>query len=138
MFLLRGLVVWVVLMVAESLNGAIRIFGLIPALGEVLAERIAFAIGAALILTIATLLFRWMQIPQRSQQFSIGILWLLLTLGFEIALGRFAFGYSWAQIAADYDLRQGGLMPIGFGWLIFAPFIAEKLQKVLPHPPNLP
>jgi hypothetical protein len=138
MFLLRGIVVWVVFIFAESLNGAVRIFWLMPTLGEVWAERISFVIGSVLILTIATLLVHWMQIPQRSQQFSIGILWLLLTLGFEIALGRFAFGYSWSQIAADYDLRQGGLMPIGLAWLIFAPFIAEKLQKVLPHPPNLP
>lgn len=132
MVFLRGIVVWFVFILAESLNGAMRIFWLVPSLGEVQAERISFVIGSGLVLAIATLMIRWLHVSQRSQLFSIGVLWLLLTLGFEVSLGRFAFGYSWAQIAADYDLHNGGLMPIGLVWLTLTPFIAAKLRGILP------
>jgi len=43
----------------------------------------------------------------------VGLLWLVLTLGFESVLGRLVLGYSWARIAAEYNLLKGGLMPTG-------------------------
>jgi hypothetical protein len=57
----------------------------------------------------------------------VGLLWLVLTVGFEILLGRL-LNLSWARIFSDYDLRNGGLMPIGLLFLIFAPLIAAKLK----------
>jgi hypothetical protein len=47
---------------------------------------------------------------------------------FEVGLGRLAFGYSWAQIAADYNLLQGRLMSLGLVLLILAPLIATKIR----------
>jgi hypothetical protein len=55
---------------------------------------------------------------------------MLLTVLFELELGRLAFGYSWSQIAADYDLRQGRLMSLGLVLLLCAPFIATKIRDV--------
>jgi hypothetical protein len=56
-----------------------------------------------------------------------------------IVLRRFIFAYSWEQIAADYNLLNGGLMPIGLVLLTLSPLIAAKIrgvstEKVLPHP----
>ncbi|MFN6070595.1 MAG: hypothetical protein ACK45T_26235, partial [Pseudanabaena sp.] len=65
------------------------------------------------------------------QLLSIGLAWLLLTVLFEIALGRFVLAYSWEQIAADYNLLQGGLMPIGLVLLVLSPFIATKIRGIL-------
>ncbi|MGB5631660.1 MAG: hypothetical protein WBM86_02615, partial [Waterburya sp.] len=61
------------------------------------------------------------------------VLWLLLTVVFEIVLGRLILGYYWSQICADYNLLQGGLIPIGFVLLVLAPFIAAKIRGVLPN-----
>jgi hypothetical protein len=55
----------------------------------------------------------------------------MLTIAFEICLGRFILGYSWEQIAADYNLLQGGLMPLGLVWLILAPLIATKIRSTV-------
>ena len=55
---------------------------------------------------------------------------MLLTVTFEVGLGHWAFGYSWAQIAADYNLFQGRLMAIGSVLLLFAPLIATKIRDV--------
>jgi hypothetical protein len=83
-------------------------------------------------LAISTLFVRWFQASHFSQLLGIGVLWLLLTVGFEIVLGRLILDYSWEQIAADYNLRQGGLMPIGLVLLVLSPFIAAKIRGVLP------
>jgi hypothetical protein len=104
----------------------------VPFLGDRLAEQISFVIGSILILAIASLFVRWLRISRFSQLLYVGVLWLLLTVTFEIVLGRLIFGYSWSQITADYNLLQGGLMPIGLVLLILAPFIAAKIRGVLP------
>ena len=58
---------------------------------------------------------------------SIGLMWVALTLAFEIGLGRLV-GSSWNRIASDYDLLHGGLMPIGLGIMAMSPWIASRLR----------
>jgi hypothetical protein len=132
MLILKSMIVWLVFILAESLNGTVRILWLVPFLGDRLADQISFVIGSILILAIATLFARWLLASHFYQLLYIGVLWLLLTVMFEIVLGRLILGYSWSQIAADYNLWQGGLMPIGLVLLILAPLIAAKIRGVLP------
>lgn len=131
MIFIRGIVVWLVFIVAESLNGTVRTLWLVPALGDLRAHQISFITGSILVLAIATLFVRWLQASRVSQLIGIGVLWLLLTVVFEIVLGRFVFAYSWERIAADYNLLKGGLMPIGLVLLTLAPLIAAKIRGVL-------
>jgi hypothetical protein len=128
MIFVRSLVVWLMFIVAESLNGSVRNLWLVPALGDRLAHTFSFIAGSILIVAIATLLIRWINARQ-SQLLGIGVLWLLLTLGFEMGLGRFVLGYSWERITADYNLAQGGLMSIGLILVMLAPLIATQLQN---------
>jgi hypothetical protein len=130
MIILRGIVVWLIFIAAESLNGTIRILWLVPALGDFWAHQISFIIGSLLVLAIATIFVRWLQASSVLQLIGVGILWLLLTVVFEIVLGRFIFAYSWERIAADYNLLQGGLMPIGLILLALSPVIAAKIRGV--------
>jgi hypothetical protein len=99
MIFVRSLVVWLVFILLESLNGAIRIFWLV--LGDSRAQQIAFMTGSVLVLTVATLFSRWLQASRVSQLLSIGMLWMGLTLTFEIALGRVVFGYSRVFMGAN-------------------------------------
>ena len=131
MIFLRSIVVWLVFILAESLNGTIRIFWLVPSLGDSRAQQIAFLTGSVLVLTIATLFIQWLQASRISQLLSIGMLWMMLTLAFEIALGRFIFGYSWEQIAANFNVLNGGLMPFELALLVLAPLIAARIQDTL-------
>jgi hypothetical protein len=132
MLFLKSIVVWFILIAAESMNGTLREFWLIPSLGESRAHQISFVTAACLVLAIALLFICWLHTSRISQLFQIGLLWLCLTLGFEIGLGRLVMGYSWARMGADYNLLQGGLMPIGSLWLALSPLIAAKLRGVFP------
>jgi hypothetical protein len=128
MIFLRSIVVWLVFILAESLNGTVRNLWLVPSLGDFWAHQISFFTGSVLVVAIAIIFVRWLDATRTSQLFSIGLLWLLLTLSFETCLGRFILGYSWERIASDYNLLQGGLMPIGLLLLTLAPLIATKVR----------
>jgi hypothetical protein len=62
--------------------------------------------GSLLILSIVSLTIRWMQAPTERLLIPIGLLWVVLTVGFEIGFGRLAAGYSWDRLASDYDLPE--------------------------------
>jgi hypothetical protein len=128
MILLRSIAIWLIFIVIESINGTIRTLWLVPLLGDLRAHQISFVTGSLLILTIATIFVRWLNISSFAQSIGIGVLWMVLTLLFEMGLGRLAFGYSWAQIAADYNLFQGRLMSLGLVLLVLAPLIATKIR----------
>jgi len=61
--------------------------------------------------------------------FSVFLSWLLLTVAFEILFGRFVMGLTWKRIGTDYNVAQGGLMPLGLLWLLFSPLLASKLRE---------
>jgi hypothetical protein len=128
MMLVRAIAVWLVIIAAESVNGTIRRLWLIPILGEARAGQIGFVVGAIVIIAIAAFFVKWMRVETTAALLLIGLLWAGLTLLFEIALGRLVIDYSWARIAADYDITQGGLMAIGLIVLLFAPWSAAKLR----------
>ncbi len=130
MIFLRSIAIWLIFITIESLNGTIRTLWLVPILGDLRAHQLSFIAGSLLILTIATIFVRWLNIANVSQSIGVGVLWMLLTVGFEVGLGRFGFGYSWAQIAADYNLFQGRLMSLGLVLLVLAPLIATKIRNV--------
>jgi hypothetical protein len=129
--LLRGLVVWVMFMLAEVLHGTARILWLEPLIGDVKARQISVFTGLAIILAIVIASIRWIDATRVTQLWEIGLLWLGLTVGFEIVLGRFVMGLSWKRIASDYNLLQGGLMPLGLLVLTLSPLIAAKIQGSL-------
>jgi hypothetical protein len=56
---------------------------------------------------------------------------MVLTIAYELALGRFAFHLSWAEIASDFDLSHGNLLPIGLLFLMFSPLLAARLRRRL-------
>jgi hypothetical protein len=79
---------------------------------------------------IPTLTIRWLDVSLVTELIQVGLLWVVLTAVFEICLGRFVLHYSWNQIAADYDVLHGGLMPFGFVLLALSPLIAARLRGI--------
>jgi len=138
MFWLRAFAVWVVLIVVESIHGTLRTLFLAPYVGDFRARQIAVFIGSLLILFVAWLCVRWLVGPQLSSTrpastrrlLLAGVLWLALTLAFEFGAGHYAFGRSWRDLASDYDLAHGGLLPFGMVVLVLAPLIAARLQHI--------
>jgi hypothetical protein len=126
MVIFRSIAIWLLFIVAESLNGVVRILWLEPNLGNVPAHQISFAFASILVVAIATLSAPWLKVSPL-QRLGIGILWSSLTFAFEISLGRLVFGYSWEKILSDYQLSQGGLMAIGLTLMMLSPLIGQQI-----------
>lgn len=129
-YLRRSIVVWFVIIFAESLHGILRVAWLQPLVGDFRARQIAFFSGLALILTITLLFIRWLRAETRRKLLAVGWLWLALTLTFEFVLGVFVLGYSWPRMLEDYNLMRGGLMGLGLLFLLCAPLLAARLRGV--------
>ena len=125
---LRGFIIWIVIVLAESLHGTARTLLLAPYIGDFKARQVAVFTGAAIILLIAFLSVRWLRARSTGDLIGIGFLWLGLTIVFEIVVGRFILQYPWERIVADYNLLEGGLLPIGLIVLTLSPLIAAKVR----------
>jgi hypothetical protein len=128
MLFLRGLAIWLVIVFAESLHGTARRLLLEPQVGDLRARQISVFSGALIIFVVACLFARRLRATKTSGLLGIGFLWLILTIIFEIALGRLALNLSWERIFSDYDLASGGLMPIGLIFLTLSPWLAAKTR----------
>jgi len=125
---IRGLIVWLVIIIGETVHGIARTILLEPRVGDLRARQIAVFSGAVIILAVTCIFIRWIRATSKGQLLAVGALWLFLTIGFEIALGRLVMGASWERLLSDYNLAKGGLLPIGMLILFFAPLIAAKLR----------
>jgi hypothetical protein len=124
----RAVAVWLVLILVETVHGILRGIFLVPLVGDVHARQIGVGIGSALIVAVAYIFSPWLGAGSRRALIATGVLWVVLTLAFEIALGRFIISASWDRILSDYDLRQGGLMILGMLVLGTSPLIAARMR----------
>lgn len=102
---------------------------LAPLVGDFPARRVSVLTRMILIFVIALLFVRLIATPSAKFLLAVGLLWVILTVVFEIALGRF-LGNSRERIFEDYDLSNGRLMAFGLAFMLFAPLLAAKLRGI--------
>lgn len=124
----RSFLVWLLFVVVEFAHGALRTLLLAPAIGDWRARQVSVFTGSVLIVAIASLVIRWLRPTKPGAIWSIGGLWLILMVAFELLFGRFVLGFTWSRIWSDYDLPHGGLLPFGLLVLFLSPRIGAKLR----------
>jgi hypothetical protein len=129
--LLRALAVWLLLMAAESAQGALRRLLGGPDLAFAVRQA-SVVFGAVIIFAVTWLCMRWLRIRTTAGALMVGTLWVALTVVFEFGLGR-ATGAAWPTILSDYDLAHGGLMPLGLLAMALTPWTVLRLQARRPR-----
>lgn len=124
----RGMIVWLIIMAAETVHGIIRTLFLTPRLGDMRARQFSVFVGSLLIVLLTFVFVRWLKGSTVTHFILVGAMWVLLTVGFEIVLGRLVMGLSWERIASDYDIAEGGLMIFGLLIMLLAPLMMAKLR----------
>ncbi len=130
MMIVRALLVWLLLIAAEIVHGIARAVFLVSQVGQFRSNQIGVFTGSLIIMAIALVFVRWIGACQSFQLLGIGVLWGVLTLAFEIGFGRFVVGASWERLLSDYNVLEGGLMPLGMVVLVLSPWIAGKVRGV--------
>jgi len=90
----RAVVVWLILFAVEFIHGVLRTIFIVPVVGDFRSRQIGVFIGSALILLVAYLFVGWLQAPSTKSLLHVGVLWLVLTVAFELGFGHFVFGRS--------------------------------------------
>ena len=126
----KSILIWLSIIPLAILNGAFREVFLTPRLGESFAQPIS---GAILLLLIFLVSFIF--IPRIGKgipkiYWKIGILWVALTIVFEIGLGL-AMGNTLAELLKAYDVTTGNL------WLLVVlltgvvPWLVAKIKRII-------
>ena len=125
---LRALALWMILMLAETLQGLWRVKVLSIWIGDAVAREVSVFSGSLVILLITFAFIGWIAARNARTLLIVGVTWVALTVVYEFLLGRFAFHQTWADIASDFDLVHGRLLPIGLLLLLFSPLLAAWLR----------
>jgi hypothetical protein len=124
--LLRALLVCVLIALAETLHGILRVRLLNRRVGDHRARQLSVGTASLIILGIAWLTLPWIAPRTPPDALAVGALWLAGMLAFEFCLGRLVFHLPWRRILADFDLRRGGLLGFGMLVLFFAPWLVGR------------
>jgi hypothetical protein len=126
----RAIAVWLILIAAEIIHGIVRSILLAPRVGDMRARQIGVFTGSLVNLGIAHVFIRWIGARTTRALGGIGVVWVMLTVVFEVAFGRLVMRSSWERLRSDYDLAHGGLPPIGLVALAGSLLVAARLRRM--------
>lgn len=124
----RALLVWLVILVLASINGAVREALLIPPLGPVAGRALSTILLSGIVLLLAWLTIGWMGPTRAGEALQIGVFWLALTLAFELLAGHYLFRQPWPTLLEDYDLKRGRIWILALLVVLVAPLVAAHLR----------
>ena len=125
----RALVIWFVMLVAASMNGALREAVLIPAIGETGGRALSTVILCLLVLLLTWFTIRWIHPASTRDAWFIGGLWVVLTLAFELLAGHYLFGNPWRELLEDYNLARGRIWPLVLVTIAAAPPLCARARR---------
>lgn len=108
MHVIRSLLVWLCFIPVAILNGGLRQYVLDRWLGEVGANALSGVLLSLFILLISGLLLPRIAKYNRKESYQIGIVWMLLTIGFEFTFGLTS-GISFQELLSAYNPMTGNL-----------------------------
>ncbi|WP_348611376.1 hypothetical protein [Halobaculum rarum] len=120
--------IWVAMAVIAVVNGGVREIVLIPRVGEYSGHVLSTAILVAAILLVSFAFFSWTPVDYaQAELVLVGILWTVLTVGFEFAVGAVE-GTPVSVTLGQYDVLAGQVWiavpiallvsPLLFGWYL--------------------
>jgi len=126
----RAIGIWLTLIAVESIHGVMRRLFLEPPLGDLRARQVSVLTGAVLIMLVFWFTLKWLGPQPVRRWWTLGLLWLALTLTFEVGLGR-ATGMSWDRILSDFDPRCGGLLAFGMLVILVGPRLVAQRRALI-------
>jgi hypothetical protein len=119
---------WLGMMALAVANGIARdkLYG--PRVGELAGHQFSTAILLILFGAYFYGLERLWPIHSAGVAWLIGVTWLIMTLLFETALGRFVAREPWHKVFADYNILRGRLWILVPAWVLCGPYVVFRLH----------
>jgi len=126
--LLKSLLAWLLILGFAVANGALREAVLIPSLGKSTGLVLSGILLSLVIAFVAHAFVRLGKGVTPPQGMRVGVLWLFLTLIFELGFGRLAQHKSWSELLDAYTFKDGNLWPVVLLAVLVAPYVAALLR----------
>jgi xanthine/uracil/vitamin C permease (AzgA family) len=123
------LLAWLPMVVIAIANGTLRDLWYAHYTGALAAHQISTVTLILLFALYIRIVIRRRPPRSASQAWAVGLLWLTLTLAFELGFGHYVAGHPWRELLADYDLTAGRLWVLIPTWVTLAPFLFYRLQR---------
>jgi len=124
---MKAVAVWLVILGLAFANAALRELVLVPGIGKVRGLTLSGVILSLLVLATAYASLPWLGVVRTPALLGIGLVWLVLTLAFDLALGA-AQGECIRQQLDAYLFKRGNLWPVVLLVTADAPYLAAKLR----------
>ena len=125
---MRYLLCWLLLLLVAIGNGVLREASYGRVLSERTAHQLSTLTGIGFTGLCAWWLLRVWPLETALQAWQVGMLWLLLTIGFEFLFGRYVAGHSWQRLLHDYNLVQGRVWLLFLLWIAVMPYLFFRLR----------
>lgn len=124
--MLKYFFLWFPMLFIAVINGSARDLWYKKYIAEVAARQLSTLSLIALLGVY--IFFTIKKYPPQSeiQALLIGMLWMLLTLGFEFGFGLYR-GNQLHQLLDDYNIMKGHIWLLVPIWLVFAPYLSYKI-----------
>ncbi|NET40193.1 MAG: hypothetical protein F6K19_51045 [Cyanothece sp. SIO1E1] len=102
-----------------------------PGISSVRAHQISTLSLIVFITVYVWLIFLVWPLESSGQAWLFGVWWMMLTVVFEFAFGRFVVGYSWSKLFSEYNLLAGNiwiLIPI---WVATVPILIFEISNYI-------
>ncbi|RIK56692.1 hypothetical protein DCC62_30255 [candidate division KSB1 bacterium] len=124
----RYTLVWFVLMIAAIINGALREAVYKNSLGDLRAHQLSTLTGIILLGVVIWAFSRLWPLASAQQAWTVGFIWLAMTIAFEFLFGHFVAGHPWSKLLQDYNIAAGRVWLLVLIWTTIAPYVFYKIR----------
>jgi hypothetical protein len=125
-----GVGVWLAFLAVAFGLGAVREILVSPLVGEPAAHVLGTLAVIAVFLGVMLLFVRWAEQACSAVDFwLLGLLWLAMTVGFELVFFHFVAGKPWHELVADYNLARGRIWILVLLTMLLGPRLLYGLRR---------
>lgn len=124
----KVVILWAFFIPIAILNGGVRERGLVPLLGERLAQPLSGLTGSALFFFYTWFTLPWLAPLSASSCLLIGACWLLLTIIFEFSFGLLVAHKPWQTLLHAYNPLSGNLWSLVLAVITLAPYLVARMR----------
>ena len=118
---LYAILTWLGMMLLAILNGLLRERFFRTRFDELTAHQISTIVLLLLLTGYCALLAQSWPLHSMTEAWTVGVIWLALTLLFECGFGHYVAKHPWRRLLADYNLLAGRIWVLIPLWMLIAP-----------------
>ena len=97
--------------------------------GELAAHQISTLTACILVGVYVWVLSNYLGIQSAGQAIGIGLMWLIMTVAFEVGFGHFIVGNPWSRLLHDYNVLHGRVWSLFVLWIAVAPYVFYEIKS---------